>query len=65
MKQTLRTYRCKQCLREVYVGINGEFAVIEELKNEGCMGCGNDMFEKISKKRVSKEGNDKGDHTAS
>ncbi|UNK15815.1 hypothetical protein MNQ98_14690 [Paenibacillus sp. N3/727] len=64
VKLTLRTYRRKQCLREMYVGINGEFATIEELKNEGCMGCGNDTFEMIAKKRVSKEGNDKGDHAA-
>ena len=64
VKQTLRTYRCKQCSRDVYVGINGEFATIEELKNNGCTGCGHDTFEMVAKKRVSPERNDKRDHTA-
>lgn len=64
VKQTLRTYRCKQCSRDVYVGINKEFATIEQLKNEGCTGCGHDMFELMAKKRVSPERNDKGDHKA-
>ncbi|MCY9589930.1 putative methyltransferase [Paenibacillus chitinolyticus] len=64
VKQTLRTYRCKQCSREVYVGIHGEFATIEQLKNEGCTGCGNDTFDMVAKKQVSQERNDKDDHTA-
>ncbi|WP_372011767.1 bis-aminopropyl spermidine synthase family protein [Paenibacillus chitinolyticus] len=64
VKQTLRTYRCKQCSREVYVGIHGEFATIEQLKNEGCTGCGNDTFDMVAKKQVSSERNDKDDHTA-
>jgi len=59
VKQTLRTYRCKHCLQDVHVGINGVFATIEQLKNEGCTGCGRDTFEMITKIQVSKEGNDK------
>jgi len=55
VKQTLRTYRCKQCSREVYVGIHGEFATIEQLKNEGCTGCGHDTFDMVAKKQVSQE----------
>ncbi|MFD7522019.1 bis-aminopropyl spermidine synthase family protein [Paenibacillus chitinolyticus] len=64
VKQTLRIYRCKQCSREVYVGIHGEFATIEQLKNEGCTSCGNDTFDMVAKKQVSQERNDKDDHTA-
>lgn len=55
VKQTLRTYRCKQCLRESYVGISGEFATIEQLKNEGCTGCGHDIFDITAKKQVTRE----------
>lgn len=63
VKQTLRTYRCKQCSRDVLVGINEEFATIEQLKNDGCGGCGHDTFELVAKQRVSSERKDKGDHT--
>ncbi|MEC0239953.1 bis-aminopropyl spermidine synthase family protein [Paenibacillus dokdonensis] len=52
VKQTLRTYRCKQCSREVYVGIHGEFATIEQLKNDGCTGCGHDTFDIVAKVQV-------------
>ncbi|MGG4555453.1 bis-aminopropyl spermidine synthase family protein [Paenibacillus humicus] len=62
VKQTLRTYRCKQCSRDVYVGINEEFATIEQLKNEGCTGCSHDTFELVAKQRVSSERNDKADY---
>ncbi|GIP17419.1 methyltransferase [Paenibacillus montaniterrae] len=55
VRQTLRTYRCKRCLREVYVGISGQFATIEQLKNEGCTGCGHDIFDMIAKKQLSRE----------
>ncbi|WP_410768741.1 bis-aminopropyl spermidine synthase family protein [Fontibacillus sp. BL9] len=63
VKQTLRTYRCKQCTKDVLVGINEEFATIEQLKNEGCGGCGHDTFELVAKQRVSSERKDKGDHS--
>lgn len=55
VKQTLRTYRCKECSRDVFVGINEEFATIEQLKNEGCGGCGHATFELVAKQRVSSE----------
>lgn len=55
VRQTLRTYRCKRCLRKVYVGISGQFATIEQLKNEGCTGCGHDIFDMIAKKQLSRE----------
>lgn len=63
VNQTLRTYRCKQCSREAYVGKQGEFATIEQLKNEGCAGCGHDTFEMIAKQHVLQERNDKDDRT--
>lgn len=55
VNQTLRTYRCKSCSREVFVGITGEVATMEQLKNEGCSGCGYDMFEMVAKKAVLRE----------
>lgn len=63
VKQTLRTYRCKQCLRDVHVGVHGEFATIEQLKNEGCAGCGHDTFDLIAKKRISGEEKNERDRT--
>ncbi|MFD0715692.1 bis-aminopropyl spermidine synthase family protein [Paenibacillus sp. GCM10027626] len=57
VKQTLRTYRCRQCSKDVYVGITGEFATIEQLKNEGCADCGHDTFEMVAKKTVAQEKN--------
>ncbi|MEK8129597.1 bis-aminopropyl spermidine synthase family protein [Paenibacillus filicis] len=64
VKQTLRTYRCKQCSRDVQVGIHGELATIEQLKNEGCSGCGHDTFEMVAKKLDFKEGDNPSDHKA-
>lgn len=53
VKQTLRTYCCKQCAGEVYVGATGEFATIEQLKNEKCPHCGHDTFEMKEKITMS------------
>lgn len=64
VKQTQRTYRCKQCSNDVYVGIKGEFVTIEQLKNERCPNCGHDTFEMVAKKTLSNEGKGKDDHTA-
>jgi len=63
VRQTLRTYCCKQCSREVQVGTKGEFATIEQLKNERCPRCGHDMFEMVAKKTLLKEGRGTDDHT--
>lgn len=59
VKRTLRTYRCKQCSKDVYVGMNGEFVTIEQLKNEGCTGCGYDRFEMVDKRQVTADRYDK------
>jgi len=55
VKRTLRTYGCKQCGGKVLVGLQGEVATIEELKNVGCSSCGYNKFELISKTEVPKE----------
>ncbi|MFF2885490.1 bis-aminopropyl spermidine synthase family protein [Paenibacillus sp. NPDC057967] len=56
VRQTLRTYRCKQCSRHIFVGIKGEIATIEQLKNEGCPSCANDTFNMVEKRAVSGSG---------
>lgn len=52
VKRTLRTYRCMQCGQEVFVGLQGEVATIEELKNQGCPGCKNDTFLMVEKRHL-------------
>jgi predicted methyltransferase len=51
VKRTLRTYRCKQCEMAILVGLGGDLATIEELKNLGCPNCNNDVFDLIHKKQ--------------
>ncbi|MGG3886954.1 bis-aminopropyl spermidine synthase family protein [Brevibacillus panacihumi] len=53
VKRTLRTYRCMQCGQGVFVGLQGEVATIEELKNQGCPGCKNDTFLMVEKRHLS------------
>jgi len=53
VKRTIRTYCCKGCGRQVLVGLQGEIATIEELKNTGCSDCGNRKFELVVKSSVS------------
>ncbi|WP_128894373.1 bis-aminopropyl spermidine synthase family protein [Longirhabdus pacifica] len=50
VKQSLRTYRCKQCASEVHVGVQGDIATIEQLKHKGCAHCGQHTFEMIAKR---------------
>ncbi len=52
VKRTQRTYRCKQCGAKVLVGVQGELATIEELKNRGCAVCKHDLFDLIEKRSV-------------
>ncbi|GGD77973.1 methyltransferase [Paenibacillus nasutitermitis] len=52
VKQTQRTYRCKQCQQSVYVGMQGTIPTIEQLKNQGCSSCGNDTFDMVEKKTI-------------
>ncbi|QNK60583.1 bis-aminopropyl spermidine synthase family protein [Paenibacillus sp. PAMC21692] len=55
VRRTIRTYRCKQCATEASVGITGEYATIEQLKNVGCPHCGQEIFELVSKIRLTGE----------
>lgn len=52
VRQTIRKYQCKRCGNKITVGIQGKMATIEQLKQRGCLSCGNDSFHLISKKKV-------------
>lgn len=52
IKRTVRTYRCLDCEQAVLVGLQGAIATIEQLKNEGCPGCGNDTFRLVERRDV-------------
>ncbi|RJX39537.1 putative methyltransferase [Paenibacillus pinisoli] len=56
VKRTLRIYACKQCARQILVGIQEEIETIEQLKNVGCPACANDTFEMVEKRAVSGSG---------
>lgn len=62
VKQTLRTYHCRNCAKEVYVGVMGEFPTIEQLKNKGCADCGHDTFVMVDKQTISSKRKDEDDH---
>lgn len=53
VKNSLRIYRCKQCANTICVGIHGDIATIEQLKNKGCVQCNHDRFDLIEKKYIS------------
>jgi predicted methyltransferase len=57
-RPTLRIYACTECNRQIAVGgeAGGQFATIEELKEKGCPGCGEHMFQLISKRQVAGNG---------
>lgn len=52
VRQTIRKYQCKRCGNKITVGIQGKMATIEQLKQRGCLSCGNDTFHLISKTKV-------------
>ncbi|WP_159882645.1 bis-aminopropyl spermidine synthase family protein [Paenibacillus puerhi] len=51
VRQTLRTYCCKQCGDTVFVGAQGDVQTIEQLKNQGCSSCGSRTFDRVETKR--------------
>ncbi|RXZ77793.1 putative methyltransferase [Paenibacillaceae bacterium] len=53
VKRTLRTYRCKNCGDDIYVGMQGNVPTIEQLKNQGCGSCGQDTFEMVNKQSTT------------
>lgn len=52
VRQTIRTYKCKQCGNKISVGSQCEMATIEQLKQRGCHSCGNDTFDFLNKKAL-------------
>ena len=52
VRQTIRTYKCKQCGNKITVGCRCEMATIEQLKHRGCHSCGNDTFDFVNKKAL-------------
>jgi hypothetical protein len=58
VRPTLRIYACTECGRQIAVGgeAGGQFATIEELKDEGCPGCGSHTFRLISRRKAGGNG---------
>lgn len=52
VRQTMRTYKCKQCGNKITVGCQCDIATIEQLKHRGCHSCGNDTFDFMNKKTL-------------
>ncbi len=53
LKETVRSYRCKQCGEIIKVGRSEEFNNIETLKSKGCYKCKSQVFELIQRKNVN------------
>lgn len=51
VKQTKRKYKCKNCGKEYFVGIEEKITTIEQLKQQGCQVCYNNIFELVEKVR--------------
>src|SRR4051794_31562529 len=54
VRPTVRIYACTECKSQYAVGgeAGGQFATIEELKEQGCPTCGNHAFKLISRKQT-------------
>lgn len=39
-----RSYRCRECGRDYWVGPGGDFTTVEDLRAQGCPGCGGKTF---------------------
>ncbi len=53
LKETVRTYRCKQCGEIIKVGRSEKFNNIETLKSKGCYKCNSQVFELIQRKNMN------------
>lgn len=51
IKQTRRRYKCKNCEKEIFVGVEEKYTTIEELKAKKCPICKSDIFDLIEKIR--------------
>ncbi|UFJ40467.1 bis-aminopropyl spermidine synthase family protein [Brevibacillus humidisoli] len=56
LKRTMRTYQCKQCGISIFVGAQGMYATIEELKRQGCPACPNNTFLLLGTEMLPKDG---------
>ena len=54
IKKTKRKYRCKNCNKEYWVGIEEKYETIEQLKEKGCMQCKEHIFDLIEKQNIKK-----------
>lgn len=53
LKETVRSYRCKQCDEIIKVGRSEKFNNIETLKSKGCYKCNSQVFELIQRKNMN------------
>ena len=53
LKETVRSYRCKQCDEIIKVGCSEKFNNIETLKSKGCYKCNSQVFELIQRKNMN------------
>ncbi len=50
IKRTKRKYKCKNCNKEYWIGIEENYKTIEQLKEKGCEKCGQNIFELLERK---------------
>lgn len=53
LKETVRSYRCKQCGEIIKVGRSEKLNNIETLKSKGCYKCNSQVFELIQRKNIN------------
>ena len=51
IRQTKRKYKCKNCGKEIFVGLEEKYTTIEELKEKKCPICHTQIFDLIEKIR--------------
>lgn len=52
IKETVRSYRCRQCGQIIKVGRSEKFINIEILKSKGCYKCNSQIFDLIQRKKM-------------
>lgn len=53
IKKTIRSYECKNCGKIIRVGSTENIRTIEELKEQGCLICGKNIFNRISRETAT------------
>ncbi len=51
IKRTKRKYKCKNCGKEYWVGIEEKYTTIEQLKEKGCEQCQKSAFDLLERKQ--------------